>query len=69
MRAQLDRLANISTLTNVRLGVVPWSAELPRVPLHGFAVFDGERVVVETYTRLLQDLGTGSTRTPGRCSS
>lgn len=50
MRAQLDRLANISTLTNVRLGIVPWSAELPRIALHGFAIFDGERVVIETYT-------------------
>lgn len=50
MRAQLDRLANISTLTNVRLGVVPWSVELPRVALHGFAIFDDQRVAVETYT-------------------
>lgn len=73
MRAQLDRLVNVSTLTNVRLGIVPWSAELPRVALHGFAIFDGERVAVETYTseltltdprdietyiRLLEDLST-----------
>ena len=50
MLAQLDRLANISTLRNVRLGIVPWSAELPRVALHGFAIFDDQRVAVETYT-------------------
>ncbi|MEV4750061.1 helix-turn-helix transcriptional regulator [Streptosporangium amethystogenes subsp. fukuiense] len=50
MRAQLDRLANLSTLTNVRLGIVPWAAELPRVALHGFAIFDEQRVAVETYT-------------------
>lgn len=50
MKAQLDRLANLSTLSNIRIGLVPWSAELPRVALHGFAIFDQQRVAVETYT-------------------
>jgi transcriptional regulator with XRE-family HTH domain len=50
MKAQIDRLVNLSTLTNVRRGLVSWSAERPRVALHGFAIFDEQRVAVETYT-------------------
>ncbi|MEU0521101.1 helix-turn-helix transcriptional regulator [Streptosporangium sp. NPDC006007] len=50
MRAQLDRLVQISTLPCVRLGVVPWSVEAPALPLHGFTVFDGAVSVVESLT-------------------
>ncbi|WP_214411384.1 helix-turn-helix domain-containing protein [Sphaerisporangium fuscum] len=50
MVAQLDRLAQVSTLGHVRLGVVPWSVEVPAFPLHGFAVFDGAVSVAEVIT-------------------
>ena len=66
MKAQLDRLANLSTLSNVRIGLVPWSAELPRVPLHGFAIFDEQRVVVETYTSELTLTDSRDVETYGR---
>ncbi|MCX9192092.1 hypothetical protein C3Y87_11840 [Carbonactinospora thermoautotrophica] len=49
MLAQLDRLAQVSTLENVRLGVVPWDSPVPEVPLHGFAVYDEKAVSIETF--------------------
>ena len=50
MRAQLDRLANLSTLKNVCLGVLPWSAFVPQVPKNGFTVLDEREVSVESFT-------------------
>ncbi|MCC5576434.1 helix-turn-helix transcriptional regulator [Microtetraspora sp. AC03309] len=50
MPAQLDRLAQVSTLPHVRLGVVPWSVEAPAFPLHGFTIYDGAVSVVESLT-------------------
>ncbi|MEV7801935.1 helix-turn-helix transcriptional regulator [Microbispora sp. NPDC088329] len=50
MLAQLDRLAQVSTLPHVRLGVVPWRVEAPAFPLHGFTIFDGSVSVVESLT-------------------
>ncbi|MEV4293390.1 helix-turn-helix transcriptional regulator [Microbispora rosea] len=50
MLAQLDRLAQVSTLPHVRLGVVPWKVEAPAFPLHGFSIFDGSVSVVESLT-------------------
>lgn len=49
MLAQLDRLAQVSTLPHVRLGVVPWSAGVSAFPLHGFTIFDGAVSVVEEF--------------------
>jgi transcriptional regulator with XRE-family HTH domain len=50
MTAQLDRLAQVATLSHVRLGVVPWSVRVPTFPLHGFTVYDGSVSVVESLT-------------------
>ena len=50
MRAQLDRLAQISTLSDVVLGIVPWTVESSRLPLHGFTIFDGSFSAVESLT-------------------
>lgn len=50
MLAQLDRLVQVSTLPHVRLGVVPWTVEVPRFPLHGFTVYDGSASIVEALT-------------------
>ncbi|GLX05441.1 helix-turn-helix transcriptional regulator [Microbispora sp. NBRC 16548] len=50
MLAQLDRLAQVSTLPHVRLGVVPWKTEAPAFPLHGFTIYDGSVSVVESLT-------------------
>jgi transcriptional regulator with XRE-family HTH domain len=48
MRAQYDRLISISGLQNVRIGVVPFEAELPLLPLNNFSIYDQEAVQVET---------------------
>ncbi|MGH3328664.1 MAG: Scr1 family TA system antitoxin-like transcriptional regulator, partial [Streptomycetales bacterium] len=50
MLAQLDRLAVLSTLRNVRIGVIPFPARVREVPLHGFTVRDGRAVSVEGFT-------------------
>ncbi len=52
MAGQLARLVEVSGLANVRFGVVP-GAGVPRVPLHGFSVYDDAAVSVETFTREL----------------
>jgi len=49
-RAQLDRIRQIAGLSNVRIGIIPLTAELPRVVPNGFALYDDTRVVVETFT-------------------
>lgn len=53
MAAQLDRIAEADRRRNVRVGVVPWSAAVPSVPLHGFTLYDDRAVTVETFTREL----------------
>ncbi|GAA3472820.1 hypothetical protein GCM10018965_073730 [Nonomuraea roseola] len=50
MQAQIDRLGQASTLPHVQVGVVPWSAQVPRFPLHGFTIFDGSASMVESLT-------------------
>ena len=48
MAAQLERLAVASTMRTIRLGVIPFEASYPVAPIHGFHVFDDQRVAVET---------------------
>lgn len=50
MVAQIDRLAQVSTMPHVQLGVVPWAVEAPAFPLHGFTIYDGGASVVESLT-------------------
>jgi transcriptional regulator with XRE-family HTH domain len=38
--AQLDRIALVSTLDNVSVGIIPFSAEAETVYTHGFRIFD-----------------------------
>lgn len=57
MSAQMDRLANLSTLSNVRLGLLPWRVEVPEFPNNGFDIRDEREVAVENFTthRVLAD--------------
>nr|WP_281381957.1 DUF5753 domain-containing protein [Nocardiopsis mwathae] len=48
MLGQVDRLISASRLSNVSIGILPFSACLPYLPLHGFWIKDEDRVVVET---------------------
>jgi transcriptional regulator with XRE-family HTH domain len=49
--AQLDRISSLSTLANVRMGIVPWSADVGQArQTNMFCVFDDSLVLVETMT-------------------
>jgi hypothetical protein len=50
MLGQLDRLVSLAALPSVRLGIVGFDTEYVTAPAHGFWIFDGERVIVETYS-------------------
>ena len=50
MLAQLDRIASLSTLPNVEVGIIPLSADLPVAPVHPFEMLDEDLVTVETFT-------------------
>ncbi|MEV0620709.1 helix-turn-helix transcriptional regulator [Nonomuraea sp. NPDC050404] len=50
MAVQIERLASLSHLPTVRIGVVPFSVELPRGPLNTFTVYDDRLATVETFT-------------------
>lgn len=50
MAAQADRMANVSTLANVRLGVLPWNVPVPQVPINAFTIRDENEVSVESFT-------------------
>jgi transcriptional regulator with XRE-family HTH domain len=49
--AQLDRIASLATLANVKVGIVPWSANVGTAPRGNmFCLFDASFVLVETMT-------------------
>jgi hypothetical protein len=48
--AQLDRLISLSTLPNVRFGVIASDTQYVVGPWHGFWLRDNERVLVETFS-------------------
>lgn len=49
MALQLDRLASLSYLPNVRLGIIPVSESPPRGPMNTFTVYDERLVTAETF--------------------
>ena len=50
MLGQLDRLASVSHLPNVRLGIIANQAEYTVSPWHGFWIYDDQRVLLETFS-------------------
>lgn len=50
MAMQLDRLASLSYLPNIQLGIIPVTASPPRGPLNTFTVYDERLVTAETFT-------------------
>ncbi|MCA1702825.1 MAG: helix-turn-helix domain-containing protein [Actinobacteria bacterium] len=50
MLAQLDRLISLSTLPNVRLGIISSDTQYVVGPWHGFWLRDSARVLVETFS-------------------
>ncbi|MCF3120820.1 helix-turn-helix transcriptional regulator [Streptomyces arenae] len=53
MAMQLDRLASVSRIPNVRLGVIPLAGRIPEMPLNTFTVYDRRLATVETGTGAL----------------
>ncbi|MEU0357323.1 helix-turn-helix domain-containing protein [Streptomyces cyaneofuscatus] len=53
MAMQVDRLASVSRLPNVRLGVLPLAGHIPERPLNTFTVYDRRLATVETGTGAL----------------
>lgn len=53
MTGQLGHLLSLTTLPAVRLGIIPFDAELPVGPLHGFYLYDRNLVLVELFTAVL----------------
>lgn len=50
MADQLDRVVEASRRSNVRIGVIPWTARVDIAPMHGFDLFDERAAVVGTET-------------------
>lgn len=50
MLAQLDRLVSLTTLPNIRLGIIGTETQYVIGPWHGFSLRDNERVLVETFS-------------------
>jgi transcriptional regulator with XRE-family HTH domain len=48
-RGQIDRLASLTTVPNVTIGVIPRDVLLPLVPWNGFTLFDDAAVAVATF--------------------
>ncbi len=53
MSMQLDRLASVSRIPSVRLGVIPLSGHIPERPLNTFTIYDRKLATVETGTGAL----------------
>ncbi|MGW2919394.1 helix-turn-helix domain-containing protein [Streptomyces angustmyceticus] len=50
MAVQIDRLASLSRLPNIHLGVLPNGTSLARGPLNTFTTYDSRLATVETFT-------------------
>jgi len=50
LRAQLDRLLAVAGLETIELAVIPFDAQLPISPSHGFWIFDDRLVQIDTFS-------------------
>uniref|UniRef100_A0AAU2V303 Helix-turn-helix domain-containing protein n=1 Tax=Streptomyces sp. NBC_00003 TaxID=2903608 RepID=A0AAU2V303_9ACTN len=50
MAVQMDRLASLTHLPNIRIGVLPFDVSVTRGPLNTFTVYDQRLATVETFT-------------------
>jgi transcriptional regulator with XRE-family HTH domain len=49
MAVQMDRLASLSALPNIRLGIIPLDTHVPDGPLNTFTVYDERIATAETF--------------------
>lgn len=50
MAVQLDRIASVSRLPNVNVGIIPLSAQMADAPFHTFTVYGAQLVTIELFT-------------------
>ncbi|WP_405972273.1 helix-turn-helix domain-containing protein [Streptomyces sp. NBC_00988] len=50
MAVQIDRLASLSHLPNIRMGLIPMGTTISRGPMNTFTVYDERLATVETFT-------------------
>ncbi|MEU0071288.1 helix-turn-helix transcriptional regulator [Streptomyces sp. NPDC006332] len=50
---QMDRLASLTYLPNVRIGLIPMGTPTPRTPLNTFTIYDASLATIETSAGLL----------------
>jgi transcriptional regulator with XRE-family HTH domain len=50
MIGQLDRLVSLTSLPNVKLGIIGFETAYVVAPAHGFWILDSDRVMVETFS-------------------
>ncbi|MDX3800603.1 helix-turn-helix transcriptional regulator [Streptomyces sp. AK04-3B] len=50
LAVQIDRLASVSHLPNIRMGVIPMGAAIPRGPMNTFTIYDDRLATVENFT-------------------
>lgn len=50
MAVQIDRLASLSHLSNIRMGLIPMGTVISRGPMNTFTVYDERLATVETFT-------------------
>jgi len=50
LRAQLDRLLAVAGLETIQIAVIPFEAQLPISPSHGFWIFDDRLVQIDTFS-------------------
>ena len=50
LAVQMDRIIQLSTLSDVEVALIPSDRSLPVAPIHGFTIFDDELVQIELET-------------------
>lgn len=56
---QLRHLRDLTTLATIRIGILPFSKPIPVGPIHGFYIYDDERVYVELFTAEMKIISAG----------
>lgn len=60
--AQLERIRTLARLPNVSIRIVPRDAELSYPPVHGFQLFDDERVLIDLMNTMVVSRGGADIR-------
>jgi transcriptional regulator with XRE-family HTH domain len=62
MLAQLQRIRTVAAQDNVRIGILPWDADLSFPPMHGFHLFDDRVVLIDLVSTVVVSRGNEDLR-------